>query len=854
MAKTKIKEVAIGTYSDYYLRLYYEETNVSNVNNTSSVTISLYGYTERSSSICSYNNGGGNTVTVVVDGTTSTLSGQNIDTRDWHTEKLLHSYTKTITHGADGSKSITVSGSITYQGGGTSLTAGTYSTGNVSQSLTTIARASTVGTVSNTAITSTSGNVKINISKKNSAYYDRITTTGAISKTINVGTGTSGTISWSDLLGSMTSTTSATLNITVSTYSNSGYTTLIGSNTGKATITINTSNIKPSISWGSIAVNSGGLSGKLVAGKSTAKATWTVTNATGASVSSVTVSATNGSIGSGASSTSTSGTPTTAVLPSNTSNYNLTLTATVKDSRGATATATTSAATVYGYAPPNLTLTAYRTATSSSTAQDPTGAYVYTTWSASVGSTVGGSNAIASTTKTPSSITSGGHYSLATNATQAFTVTVKDTVGSTTSKTVNIGTALIPFDLYSNAAGTSVGVGVGTVAKADRFTSALPAYFDDEIVDSYTAEFGRNTGSGDIGWYEVASGTITGYSDRSAIILFNRPCGPQVGIYYFRLRCDNNDSLRITSNGWLVRYGYSADHVKMRTSGNDWHLYVYQTTQYGKTYARILGAATTNTLWTSLLLHGNETVLTSDPGGTAATDIGVVGNATDSNAVHLTGNANITGIKWFITYPVVWGTAKGNAPRIKLATANDEGAENASYGVWSDTTNGNPTQLIATIKSYSSSTYKSTGAGETYRFPVVDADISAEKYYSVLTSKSAVTVAQGGTGATSAANARSNLGVNQPTLSSAQQINGNSTVTFNVTTANYLFYLFKFSMNGVVTTIFNTRDMIDTTAQTYWVNDGTSTGAGMIITRTASGFTVKRNGSTSCWCRLAYWN
>lgn len=51
MAKTKIKEVAIGTYSDYYLRLYYEETNVSNVNNTSSVTISLYGYTERLSLI-----------------------------------------------------------------------------------------------------------------------------------------------------------------------------------------------------------------------------------------------------------------------------------------------------------------------------------------------------------------------------------------------------------------------------------------------------------------------------------------------------------------------------------------------------------------------------------------------------------------------------------------------------------------------------------------------------------------------------------------------------------------------------------------------------------------------------------
>ena len=48
---TLIKTQAIGTYSDYYLRLYIEETvNVSA--NTSAVTVSLYGYTERAADIC----------------------------------------------------------------------------------------------------------------------------------------------------------------------------------------------------------------------------------------------------------------------------------------------------------------------------------------------------------------------------------------------------------------------------------------------------------------------------------------------------------------------------------------------------------------------------------------------------------------------------------------------------------------------------------------------------------------------------------------------------------------------------------------------------------------------------------
>lgn len=480
---TLIKTQAIGTYSDYYLRLYIDETvNVSA--NTSDVTVSLYGYTERAASICSWNGSGANSIDIVIDGSTYSLTGQDIDTADWRASggHLLHSASKTITHNSDGTKTISVSGALNYKGGGTSLVAGTYSTGSVSHALTNIARASTVGTVSGNTINSTSGNLTINISKKNAAYYDRIVTTGAISKTINIGTGSSGTIAWTEILDAMSSSASATLNITVRTYSDSSYSTLIGSNTGSASITISTSAIKPTVSWGAISANSGGLSGNLVAGRSTAKATWTASAGRGASISSVKITGSNCSIASGASSTSTTGTPVTSTLKSSaSSNYNITLTATVTDSRGASTTVSTAAKTVYAYKVPNVTLRAYRTATNSSTVEDPGGTYVYITYSASVGASVNGANSIASTSTSPSGITSGSWRALAAESTLTVSVTATDAAGGSNTASVQIATASVPLSLYSNAAGTIVGVGIGGSAEPGKLTINLPAYFNGTV-------------------------------------------------------------------------------------------------------------------------------------------------------------------------------------------------------------------------------------------------------------------------------------------------------------------------------------------------------------------------------------
>lgn len=475
---TLIKTQAIGAYSDYYLRLYIEET-VNVTANTSSVTVSLYGYTERAASICSWNNSGTNSVKITIDGTTDTLSGQNVDTADWRASggKLLHSYTKTVAHNEDGTKTISVSGALVYQGGGSSLVAGTYSTGSVSQTLTRIARASTVSSVSGSTINSTSGNLTINLTKSNASYYDRIVTTGAVSTTINVGQGTSGTIPWTSILDAMSSSASATLNITVNTYSNSGYTSLVASSTSSVTVSISTSAIKPTVSWGAISANSGGLNGNLVASRSTAKATWTVTNARGASVSSVKITADNATISSGASSTSTTGTPVTSTLKASTSaNYTITLRATVTDSRGATGTATVSK-TVYLYKPPTVTLTAYRSANGSTT-EDPAGTYVYIRYTTAVGASVNGANSISSTTTNPSGITSGTWRALAAADYLDISVTATDAAGGSTTVRTQIPTARVPLSLYSNSDGTSVGVGIGGAAEAGKFKVALPSYLN----------------------------------------------------------------------------------------------------------------------------------------------------------------------------------------------------------------------------------------------------------------------------------------------------------------------------------------------------------------------------------------
>lgn len=218
--------------------------------------------------------------------------------------------------------------------------------------------------------------------------------------------------------------------------------------------------------------------------------------------------------------------------------------------------------------------------------------------------------------------------------------------------------------------------------------------------------------------------------------------------------------------------------------------------------------------------------------------------------VYTTTDQTIYGAKTFISWPQV-RSAISNSTGIHFQFTNSASA-NTSYGY-----------IFLAYADYGGRMwfrqFSGTQSGRTsyydqFAFPVTAIGKTGNNSYEILTSKSAVTVGQGGTGATSAANARVNLGVNQPASLSSVSIAGNATGTLSVTTANYKFYLFKFTCNSRITTIFTTYSQLSTSAQTYWIYDGSSSGAQVIITRTASSITVKRDGSTACSVVLTYWN
>ena len=338
-----------------------------------------------------------------------------------------------------------------------------------------------------------------------SIYYTVTASIGGRSVTINNGNvsgagAKSVTIGKSQILYQMPNSASGTLTVTLTAYSNSARTVSIGSTSKTCAVTITltgSTGYRPSISiTEALGVSTNGLSGNLIAGKSTAQLKALTTAAAGAGTTTTTATITTTTSGlkpkmSVASSTSLSAvTYTTAVLPSYTSNYTIKVTLTATDSRGATSTSVSSSnVTVYGYGAPTPNLTAYRCKSTSDTTPDVGGSALYIAYSASTNYSVNGSNSayVVSCTYTIGSgsaqtcSTSPTIVTLASTSTAKVTLNVRDDViinigGTNVPASANIPSINYPLQLYSSDDGSAVGCGIGSTATSGLLKVGFTAY------------------------------------------------------------------------------------------------------------------------------------------------------------------------------------------------------------------------------------------------------------------------------------------------------------------------------------------------------------------------------------------
>ena len=285
-------------------------------------------------------------------------------------------------------------------------------------------------------------------------------------------TSSNNAITRNQILNAMPTSKTATLTVTLTTKLK-GTSTVVGTSTATATVTIDTTAIKPSVSISS--ATSSDAAG-FYAGHSSVTLVTSATNSQGADATKLTTKIT-GSISFPTSSAKGTGakTFTSSTIPAittNASSQQFTINVTVTDSRGAIATTSRTIDASKWTAPKITSFNAYRVASSGSSQADGGGSYVYVTYFTAKFSS-GGS--VTCTSSGGETITNGGTFALATNATRKLMLTVTDALGESVTQTRTVPTALLPLDLYDNGSG-SVGCGIGTVATGGLLKVGFTTY------------------------------------------------------------------------------------------------------------------------------------------------------------------------------------------------------------------------------------------------------------------------------------------------------------------------------------------------------------------------------------------
>lgn len=485
------KRTSTGNYTIYLL---VEDVDTDITNNRSKIQYKAY--IVGNSGTLAWGSG---TWSTNIAGTSSsgTMTYDFGSTNTYYYAGSSSSYVKTgyITHDPDGTKTVTVSLSISGPSLVGSATISTTFTLNTIPRTSSLVLSSTAFTISDM----TTG-FAYRIDSAARFYHKVIWTLGGSETTakdqvlIN-GTGDTWFIMPSDMLAKLPDDYQGTMTITAITYRDQAETTEIGRVPRNVTVGIDTAVIKPSRTIGDIVLynpnNTAPIRGYLIAGYTKPQFTYSYSNkihdiSTGSKVSEckwqVVNKSTDAVIATKVdSSESFSGNGTyfpSDLLPSSANDYYINGTFYAKDNRGGYVLCESTNALVYGYTKPNAELNAYRTLTESgteSTVEDGTGTYVYITFSGSESSSINDQNTVQSidcsisidggTAQTVSE--SGAHFYLRDSESAIITLRVTDKVDYS-EVTVAVPPAKYPLDLYDSGDG-SVGAGIGGAAKANSF-------------------------------------------------------------------------------------------------------------------------------------------------------------------------------------------------------------------------------------------------------------------------------------------------------------------------------------------------------------------------------------------------
>lgn len=399
-----------------------------------------------------------------------------------------------VYHLNDGTK--TMSMSLTMQLGQDYTWTQYITSGSGSFTLDSIARASTITFNSTYVITSSSGNLPFTITPYASFYHKAVWTLNNSATTVNYTTAISTATTKTDItdalmLNKLSNAASGTLTLVLYTYTDSALTTLVGSNTASCVVSIDTSAIKPTAAISSVSAfipalqDSDSLYSYPVAGYAKLNVTWTATAPSGTSISSTRIvilkkiSSTTYETTETITATGAGATTTTGFLPISETDYVVNVALTTIDARGASSTTVVSAdLNVYGYKPPVITLTAFRTETNATTTEDGSGAYAYISYTRTPGASIDNKNVLGQISCTYSGDVSGtistnpSHIQLSEGRSIEVSLTVPDKLSSS-SLTRYIAPAYYPIDLYDNGAG-KVGVGLGLRAEPGFVKTNLP--------------------------------------------------------------------------------------------------------------------------------------------------------------------------------------------------------------------------------------------------------------------------------------------------------------------------------------------------------------------------------------------